>query len=48
MTLDTLNFDVFGAALSYNDGYFSKILVIEHLRFNAGRNMVEAMKNFDK
>lgn len=47
VSLDTLNFGVFDAVLSYNDGYLSKIKVLEHMGLAAGINMVNAMKRLD-
>lgn len=47
VSLDTLNFDVFDAVLSYNDGYLSKIKVLEQLGLVAGSHMVRAMKRLD-
>lgn len=47
VSLDTLRFGVFDAVLSFNEGYLSKINVMEELGFVAGLNMVKAMKRLD-
>lgn len=48
VSLDTLNFDVFDAVLFYNNGYLSKIKVLEQLGLVAGSHMVRVMKRLDR
>lgn len=45
--LDILNLGIFDAMLSYNDGYLSKIKVLEYLGLSAVRNTVEYIKRLD-
>lgn len=46
--LDTLKFGVYEAVLSFNDGYISKINLIEQLGLKIGKNMVLAMLRLDR
>lgn len=48
VTLRTLRFGVSEAVLSFNDGYLSKIKVMEQMGLQAGRNMVKAMELLDR
>lgn len=47
VSLETLHFGVNEAILSYNDGYVTKLKVIEKLGLQAGRHLVNAMRLFD-
>lgn len=46
--LDTLDFGVSEAVLSFNDGFISKVRLFQQLQLKAGRNMVRAMKRLDQ
>lgn len=46
--IDTFNFGVSEAVLSFNDGFVSKVKLFEKLNLKPGRNMVRAMKCLDK
>jgi hypothetical protein len=48
VTLRTLQFGVAEAVLSFNNGYVSKVKVMEQLGFEPGKNMVVAMKVLDR
>jgi hypothetical protein len=43
----TLDFSVYEAVLEFNNGYISKIHMLEYLGFSAGRYSVKAMKTLD-
>lgn len=47
VSLDPLNFGVFNAVLSYNDGYLSNIKIMERLGLVAGSHMVRTTKRLD-
>lgn len=45
--LDTLNFGVYEAVLSFNEGYVSKLKMMEELGLKIGSRLVTAMKKLD-
>lgn len=47
VSIETLKFGTFEAVSTYNEGYVTKIKIMEHLGLPAGSYMVKAMKRLD-